>query len=78
MILGVLWLPQAFENYSYLDSKLIGTLLIWLLYGGGLLAKRIAGWKGRKMMILSLSAFGLALFSLSIINIFFSEFHTFY
>ncbi len=78
MALGALWLPRAFENYSYLDSKLIGTLLIWLLYGGGLLAKRIAGWQGRKMMILSLSAFGLALFSLSIINIFFSEFHTFY
>jgi ABC-type transport system involved in cytochrome c biogenesis permease subunit len=78
MILGALWLPRAFENYSYLDGKLIGTMLIWLLYGGGLLAKRIAGWKGRKMMILSLSAFGLALFSLSIINIFFSQFHTFY
>jgi ABC-type transport system involved in cytochrome c biogenesis permease subunit len=78
MILGALWLPRAFENYSYLDSKLIGTFLIWLLYGVGLLAKRVAGWKGRKMMILSLSAFGLALFSLSIINIFFSQFHTFY
>jgi ABC-type uncharacterized transport system permease subunit len=76
--LGALWLPRAFQNSSYLDSKLIGTLLIWLLYGGGLLAKRIAGWKGRKMMILSLSAFGLALFSMSIINIFFSEFHSFY
>jgi ABC-type uncharacterized transport system permease subunit len=78
MVLGALWLPRAFQNYSYLDSKLIGTFLIWLLYGGGLLAKRIAGWKGRKMMILSLSAFGLAFFSLTIINFFFSEFHTFY
>jgi len=78
MALGALWLPRAFENYSYFDSKPLGTFLIWLLYGGGILAKRIAGWKGRKMMILSLSAFGLAFFSLTIINIFFSEFHTFY
>lgn len=78
MAIGAIWLPQAFENFSYFDTKLIGTLLIWLLYGGGLAAKKIAGWKGRKMMILSVSAFGLAFFSLTIINIFFSEFHTFY
>jgi ABC-type transport system involved in cytochrome c biogenesis permease subunit len=76
--MGVLWLPRAFRNFSYFDPKLIGTFLIWLLYGGGLLAKRVIGWKGRKMMVLSLSAFGLAIFSLTIINIFFSEFHTFY
>jgi ABC-type uncharacterized transport system permease subunit len=76
--MGVLWLPRAFPNFSYFDPKLIGTFLIWLLYGGGLLAKRAIGWKGRKMMVLSLSAFGLAIFSLTIINIFFSEFHTFY
>ncbi len=75
---GVLWLNRAIQNFSYFDSKLIGTFLIWFLYGGGLAAKRIAGWKGRKMMILSVSAFGLAFFSLTIINIFFSEFHSFY
>ena len=78
MAIGALWLPRAFESFSYFDTKLIGTFLIWMLYGVGLVAKRIAGWQGRKMMILSVSAFGLAFFSLTVINIFFSQFHTFY
>ncbi len=75
---GILWLGHAIPDFSYFDSKLIGTFLIWILYGGGILAKRLAGWKGRRMMILSVSAFALAFFSLTIINIFFSEFHAFY
>jgi ABC-type transport system involved in cytochrome c biogenesis permease subunit len=78
IVIGVLWLSRDIPDFSYFDSKLIGTFLIWILYGGGILAKRLAGWKGRKMMILSVSGFALAFFSLTIINIFFSEFHAFY
>ncbi len=76
--IGILWFRREFPESSYFDVKLIGSMLIWLLYGVGLLGKRIAGWRGRKMVILSLSAFGLAVFSLTAINFIFSEFHTFY
>lgn len=76
--LGILWLQRAFPGSSYFDVKLIGSVLIWLLYGVGLVGKQIAGWKGRKMMILSVSAFALTLVSLTVINFFFSEFHAFY
>lgn len=75
---GVLLLRREIPEISYFDTKVLGTFLIWSLYGGGLLAKQMAGWKGRKMMILSVSAFCLAFFSLTVINLFFSEFHTFY
>jgi ABC-type transport system involved in cytochrome c biogenesis permease subunit len=78
IVIGAAWLPRAFESFSYFDTKLIGTSLIWLVYGVGLFAKRLAGWQGRKMMIISVSAFCLAVFSLTVINLFFSEFHTFY
>ncbi len=78
IIAGFLWLPSALIDFSYWDPKLIGTLLLWLLYGGGILAKARGDWKGRRMMVLSVFGFGAAIFSMTIINIFFSEFHRFY
>jgi ABC-type transport system involved in cytochrome c biogenesis permease subunit len=78
IIIGVIWLPRAFTSISYTDPKLLGTCLIWAIYGAGLVAKRVIGWRGRKMMILSMFGFALTMFSMTIINLFFSEFHKFY
>jgi ABC-type uncharacterized transport system permease subunit len=75
---GLIWLPRAFASFSYFDPKLIGTVIVWMLYGGGLISKRAIGWQGRKIMILSIVAFSVSVFSLTVINIFFSGFHRFY
>jgi ABC-type uncharacterized transport system permease subunit len=75
---GLFWLPRAFEHFSYFDPKLIGTVFIWAMYGVGLGAKRTIGWQGRKIMILSIIAFAVSFFSLTIINVYFSAFHKFY
>ncbi len=75
---GFIWLPKAFTEFSYADPKLIGTLGVWILYGVGILAKRSGGWTGRKVMILSVCGFAIAVFSLTIVNVFFSGFHKFY
>jgi ABC-type uncharacterized transport system permease subunit len=76
--IGFIWLPQAFQNFSYADPKLIGTFLIWALYGIGLLSKKIGGWQGRRLMILAITGFAISFFSMTIINMFFSSFHNFY
>ncbi len=78
IVIGFVWLPKAFQNFSYFDPKLIGTLFVWALYGVGLLAKRLAGWQGRKIVILSMSGFAITVLSMTIINLFFSSFHNFY
>jgi ABC-type transport system involved in cytochrome c biogenesis permease subunit len=78
IMIGVFWLPRAFADFSYWDPKLIGTLLIWVLYAIGLTAKRRFGWQGRKMMILSLVGFGFVFLSMTVINLYLSRFHTFY
>ncbi len=75
---GLIWLPRAFPGFSYVDPKLVGTLLIWLVYGVGLVARRLAGWYGKRIVILSILGFGFALLSMTVINIFFSTFHKFY
>lgn len=76
--IGFIWLPKAFQNFSYADPKLIGTFLIWVLYGIGLVAKNIAGWQGRRVVVLAITGFAIAFFSMTIINMFFSSFHNFY
>ena len=75
---GVVWLPRAFEHYSYFDPKLVGTVAIWLMYGVGLAAKRTIGWQGRKIMVLSIIGFVVTMLSLTVVNVFLSGFHNFY
>jgi ABC-type uncharacterized transport system permease subunit len=78
IVVGVVWLPRAFEHFSYFDPKLIGTMVIWVMYGVGLLAKRTIGWQGRKIMVLSIVGFAVTMLSLTVVNVFLTGFHNFY
>jgi HemX protein len=74
---GVIWLPMAFPGNSYADPKLIGTASIWLMYGVGIISKMRGLLRGRSLMVLSICAFLVAAFSMTMINLFFSNFHHF-
>ncbi len=78
IVVGFIWLPRAFANFSYADPKLIGTFLIWALYGIGLVARKIGKWQGRRLVVLAITGFAIAFFSMTVINLFFSGFHKFY
>lgn len=78
IIIGVIWLPQAFPNFSYTDPKLIGTMLVWLLYGIGLINKITGKWRGKKLILLSIIGFTLAIFSTILTNFLAKSFHSFY
>lgn len=75
---GFIWLPIAFGEIFYSDPKLVGSMFIWALYAVGLVSKKVAGWHGRKIAVLYVSGFIVALFSITVINFFFSSFHQFY
>ncbi|MFQ5799909.1 MAG: inner membrane protein YpjD [Bacteroidota bacterium] len=75
---GLIWLPRAFPEFSYADPKLVGTVLIWIVYVIGLAARKLAGWYGIRIVILSIVGFGFSLISMTVINLFFSGFHKFY
>lgn len=77
IIVGFIWLQRTFSDYSLSDPKLIGTLIIWGVYGIGIIAKKTGELKGRKVMILSVAGFVIAVFSMTVINMFFSGFHKF-
>ncbi len=78
IVVGFVWLPSSVKNFSYTDPKLFGTMAIWLVYAGGLSAKQLVGWQGRRIMVLSMFGFAIAMFSMTVINLFFSGFHKFY
>ena len=77
IVFGFIWLHRAIANPNYFDPKLIGTTVIWFMYGFLIIAKMRYGWNGRKVMILSIIGFLISIFSMTIINIFFSGFHKF-
>ena len=75
---GVYWLHVVFHGTHYFDPKLIGTVLVWSMYVFLILAQKYFGVHGRKVMMLSIAGFLVSIFSMTIINIFFSGFHKFY
>jgi len=78
IIIGFIWLPQAFPNFSYSDPKLISTFLVWILYGSGIISKMIAKWYGKKVVIFSLTGFVFVILSLIITSVLAQTFHSFY
>ena len=78
IIIGMIWLPAAFPNFSYLDPKLIGTLFVWLVYGYGIVRKTFTDWYGKRVVIFSLVGFAFAIVSLIVTNTLARTFHSFY
>jgi ABC-type transport system involved in cytochrome c biogenesis permease subunit len=78
IVIGVIWLPRVFREFSYWDPKLVGTLVIWCLYALALGAKKKLGWQGRKTMIITLVAFCFVFLSMTVINLYLSGFHSFH
>ncbi len=78
IVIGIVWLPSAFPNFSYADPKLIGTFLVWLLYGFGIAKTMMADWFGKKVVRFSLLGFFIAILSLVITNTMAKTFHSFY
>ncbi len=78
IIIGIIWLPQAFPNITLLDPKLIGTFIVWFLYGIGLINKFTGKWRGKKLIILAIIGFVFAILSTMITNFLGKSFHSFY
>jgi ABC-type uncharacterized transport system permease subunit len=78
MTIGVIWLPKAFPDFSYSDPKLISSALVWLLYGIGIISKAFGKWRGRKVVVLSIVGFILAIMSTMLSNFVAQSFHSFY
>lgn len=77
MVIGGVWLPRIFENYSYLDPKLIATALVWLMYAVLLMAFYAMKVDGKRIVRLSIWGFAFSILSMTLVNMFLSQFHRF-
>ncbi len=81
ILFGVLLINKSMpisQGTSYLlDPKTIATVLIWLVFGITLVMRRVAKIEGRKIVIFWMSGFALTLVSMTIINAFGTEYHSF-
>jgi HemX protein len=78
IVIGIVWLPAAFPNFSYADPKLIGTIIVWVVYGITIITKYFNQWFGKKLIYFTLVGFTIAILSLIITNTFAKTFHAFY
>ena len=60
---GILFSEQVFETPLQLNHKTIFSILAWLIYGLLLAGKKLNGWRGRKSIYISLTAFLFLLLS---------------
>ncbi|MFA5832192.1 MAG: cytochrome c biogenesis protein CcsA [Bacteroidota bacterium] len=77
IVIGYVWLPSAIDNFSYLDPKLIGTIIIWSMYAVEIYLIQSGKRRGRQVMHLAISGFLFTVFSLTIINMYLTSFHFF-
>jgi len=77
-VIGIIWLPSAFPDFSYMDPKLIGTSLVWILYAIGITSKIMSKWKGKRLVVLSIIGFVVAILSTMLTNFLAKSFHSFY
>jgi ABC-type uncharacterized transport system permease subunit len=78
ILIGIIWLPTAFPDFSYIDPKLIGTFLVWILYGIGILSKVFGKWQGKRVVVFSIVGFVIAILSTTLTNFLAQSFHSFY
>jgi ABC-type uncharacterized transport system permease subunit len=74
-IAGVIWIPQT-DDFSLADFKLIGTILVWAIYGAGILFRKPLELQGKRMAVMLISGFIFAFLSMTVLNFFSSRFHS--
>ncbi len=57
LLSGILFSEQVFGTPLQLNHKTVFSILAWLVYGLLLMGKRLYGWRGKKSIYISLTAF---------------------
>ncbi len=77
IIIGLIWLPRVFSNFSYFDPKLISTIIVWLFYGTTITTKFFGNLYGKKLIHMLILNFVVAVLAVAASGFFQSSFHTF-
>jgi len=77
IILGAIWSSMSINTYWNWDPKLISVLVNCLIFGFITFMKKFLRLSGKKIAYVSLFGFFVMLFSMIVVNLYFTEFHEF-
>lgn len=77
ILIGYFWLPSAFPDFNYFDPKIVSSLVIWVVYTAGIIAKLFLKWYGKKVIVISIIGFVFVLSSMAASLIIANTFHSF-
>jgi len=77
VILGLIWLPSAFPEFSYFDSKIISTITVTIIYGIGIILKTKRILIGKRFAKFSIYGFIFSILSLMLTSVIMDSFHNF-
>jgi ABC-type transport system involved in cytochrome c biogenesis permease subunit len=71
-----MWIPHSQGRFHFTDAKLIGLIMVWLIYGISLLLRERLGWQGQRMAVLFTLGFLFSFLSMTVLNLFSPRFHS--
>jgi len=77
VIMGAVWANSAWGTYWSWDPKETWSLITWFIYAGYIHARFIAGWRGKRVAVLSLIGFVGVVFTYLGVNLFLSGLHSY-
>ena len=77
IVVGIITGKTAWGIYWTWDPKLIAVVVAWIIYAVAIIGRNRFHWKGNRLGYLSIIGFAWILFSMLIINNYFSEIHSF-
>ena len=77
LLAGSLWAGQIWERYWEWEPKQILALLTWLVYAFYMIVRTVAGWKGRRIILLNIIGFLLILITFFGVSYFMPGKHNF-
>lgn len=77
IVTAAIWAGAVWGVPWFREPKSLWTILIWLVYAVYLLARALAGWRGRKAAYLVVAGFLGVLFNLFIVNLLLTQRHVF-
>lgn len=74
-IMGALWIPESQGRFSFKDAKLLGLIVVWLIYGINILLRERLGWQGKRTAVMLALSFLFSFLAITALNFFSPRFH---
>jgi len=76
--LGFVWEHRLTGRFAVADPKVLVTLIVFAAYAAYLAIVRAPAWRGARAALVCVCNFALVVFSYTVVNVYFTDFHRFF